>query len=76
MHKRKSILKLQYFHEIENLYITLSLLYTNTEISYIFPCSVLHLKLEDIQWPESKGGKISFEWYAKCDGGQIRLLNS
>ncbi|XP_064398481.1 ankyrin-1-like isoform X1 [Halichondria panicea] len=80
---KESLLKLQYCHEIEKLYVekdhTLSQLTSvpvptegsTKEKSHLFFPALCDLKLEDIQWPKSEGDKITLGWYAKCDGDRF-----
>ena len=80
---KESLLKLQYCHEIENLYVeedhTLSQLTSrpvptntaNTEKFHLFFPALCDLKLGEIQWPKSEGDMITLGWYAKCDGDRF-----
>ena len=77
---REILLKLQYCHEIENLYVeedhTLSQVSpgtvpTESATKDLFFPALCDLKLDEIQWPKSEGGKITLGWYAKCDGDRF-----
>ena len=80
---KESLLKLQYCHEIENLYVeedhSLSQLTSvpeptdsvTKEKSHLFFPALCDLKLDDIQWPKSEGDMITLGWYAECDGDRF-----
>ncbi len=82
---KESLLKLQYCQEIENLYVeedhtlsqetpgtlTVPTVSATKEKSYLFFPALCDLKLDEIQWPKSKGDKITLGWYAECDGNRF-----